>query len=681
MPSQSREMPSIHVAIIMTSDVDPRLVSLFSGWHGPRTVLIPKADQGYGFTLRHFVVHPPESIHDQSTLDDPSQLPGTRSNRPRQGTQEPLETIFVKHVFEGGTAHAVGLTPGDRILAVNDIPTSGKSYAEVISIIQNCDGILKLQVLPEHEDILQMAYKGSSQSLSPNMYPMPYKPSTSINPIQSGATIRLKGQSQLRTATPDDSVYTGQAVLRRQWSASSDDSASEMDERGLMSERGRALKTSTSYTSGLSIYHDPRGRKNGSKSASDLSSVVHRRSRDKVLHPNDSQENISKALNSRSQTTTRVIPLDTRYPREKTPSKENLSSASSGYSTSSSRHSYPDSMSNITPVTVIPRSYTSQTNVSTDRAKSDKSARQYIPVLRSSPATHTTKVTASVDGLDSKPQTPSERNLEIFEHPNQGSGGRTFIVKIGDRHFEGGISQGHSPSQVSMNSSLQKPSYGTAFALTRSPVSGQFELSQEVPIVKHKKQMFEKGQNDNTHVGGNFNRYKTEIQKITSNGKFSSVQERLANFEKEGSPQKLRRMSSTERYTSPEPQCQPQYQRQMSPTNQQQAFSSSSNQTQAFQESAPIRIYVSQGTVSATASPLVEIVPVYQESPQPSVTTKSVMHVQDESDGACHSIMHEETPQRRSYHEGERSDDGHGPKPVRKPSFLAAVNAPHQRCK
>ena len=30
-------------------------------WHGPRTLLLRKTAQGFGFTLRHFIVYPPES--------------------------------------------------------------------------------------------------------------------------------------------------------------------------------------------------------------------------------------------------------------------------------------------------------------------------------------------------------------------------------------------------------------------------------------------------------------------------------------------------------------------------------------------------------------------------------------------------------------------------------------------
>ena len=48
---------------------------------------------------------------------------------------EPLDTIFVKTVREDSTAYHAGLHDGDRIVAVNGEPVSGKGYAEVISLI------------------------------------------------------------------------------------------------------------------------------------------------------------------------------------------------------------------------------------------------------------------------------------------------------------------------------------------------------------------------------------------------------------------------------------------------------------------------------------------------------------------------------------------------------------------
>ncbi|KAI0242564.1 hypothetical protein LSAT2_012705, partial [Lamellibrachia satsuma] len=42
------------------ASVGQRVMSLGS-WPSPRTVFVPRNDSGYGFTLRHFIVYPPES--------------------------------------------------------------------------------------------------------------------------------------------------------------------------------------------------------------------------------------------------------------------------------------------------------------------------------------------------------------------------------------------------------------------------------------------------------------------------------------------------------------------------------------------------------------------------------------------------------------------------------------------
>jgi hypothetical protein len=41
-----------------------------SGWTGPRTVTVPRAAYGFGFTLRHFIVYPPESAVAAESADD-----------------------------------------------------------------------------------------------------------------------------------------------------------------------------------------------------------------------------------------------------------------------------------------------------------------------------------------------------------------------------------------------------------------------------------------------------------------------------------------------------------------------------------------------------------------------------------------------------------------------------------
>ncbi|KAG7276532.1 hypothetical protein CRUP_014273 [Coryphaenoides rupestris] len=45
-------------------------------WHGPRTLLLRKNSQGFGFTLRHFIVYPPESaLHASLTVRPPGPTP------------------------------------------------------------------------------------------------------------------------------------------------------------------------------------------------------------------------------------------------------------------------------------------------------------------------------------------------------------------------------------------------------------------------------------------------------------------------------------------------------------------------------------------------------------------------------------------------------------------------------
>ncbi|KAK3572509.1 hypothetical protein QTP86_034301, partial [Hemibagrus guttatus] len=71
---------------------------------------------------------------------------------------EPMDTIFVKQVKEGGSAHQAGLCTGDRIVKVNGESIIGKTYSQVIALIQNSDMSLELCVMPKDEDILQLAY-------------------------------------------------------------------------------------------------------------------------------------------------------------------------------------------------------------------------------------------------------------------------------------------------------------------------------------------------------------------------------------------------------------------------------------------------------------------------------------------------------------------------------------------
>ncbi|XP_051681588.2 rho GTPase-activating protein 23 isoform X1 [Oryctolagus cuniculus] len=126
-------------------------------WQGPRTLLLRKSLQdGFGFTLRHFIVYPPESaVHCSLKEEENGGRGGGPSPRHRL---EPMDTIFVKNVKEDGPAHRAGLRTGDRLVKVNGESVIGKTYSQVIALIQNSDDVLELAIMPKDEDILQLAY-------------------------------------------------------------------------------------------------------------------------------------------------------------------------------------------------------------------------------------------------------------------------------------------------------------------------------------------------------------------------------------------------------------------------------------------------------------------------------------------------------------------------------------------
>ncbi|XP_010764629.1 rho GTPase-activating protein 21 isoform X3 [Notothenia coriiceps] len=120
-------------------------------WPRPKTVCLRRTSHGFGFTLRHFIVYPPES-----TVHFPEEDHGRRGRQ--RNRLEPMDTIFVKQVKEGGPAHGAGLCTGDRLVKVNGASIIGKAYCEVISLIQDSGDFLELCVMPKDEDILQLAY-------------------------------------------------------------------------------------------------------------------------------------------------------------------------------------------------------------------------------------------------------------------------------------------------------------------------------------------------------------------------------------------------------------------------------------------------------------------------------------------------------------------------------------------
>lgn len=78
-------------------------------------------------------------------------FPGPSYKRKRLSFLDPMDTIFVKNVRTYSPAYDAGLKTGDRVITVNDQSVSQKSYAQVIGLIQQSEGTLKLEVLPKDE--------------------------------------------------------------------------------------------------------------------------------------------------------------------------------------------------------------------------------------------------------------------------------------------------------------------------------------------------------------------------------------------------------------------------------------------------------------------------------------------------------------------------------------------------
>jgi len=117
----------------------------------PRQLRIERKDNGFGFTLRHFIVYPPEE--------------GSEAGPP---IQEPMDTIFVKSVKDQGPAVVAGLNIGDRIVSVNGETVSGRSYAQVVQMIQKSRDSLFLVVVPKQDDVLQVYFSEIAQNPESN---------------------------------------------------------------------------------------------------------------------------------------------------------------------------------------------------------------------------------------------------------------------------------------------------------------------------------------------------------------------------------------------------------------------------------------------------------------------------------------------------------------------------------
>ncbi|XP_008198093.1 rho GTPase-activating protein 21 isoform X3 [Tribolium castaneum] len=127
---------------------------------GPKKLLIKRNGDSFGFTLRHFIVYPPDSIAES---DDRYAAVGALS--------APMDTIFVKNVKDPSPAKRAGLQKGDRLVKVNDVLVTNKSYAQVVQLIQNTPDCLQLLVVPKEDDILQRYFAETAYNPASNQLP------------------------------------------------------------------------------------------------------------------------------------------------------------------------------------------------------------------------------------------------------------------------------------------------------------------------------------------------------------------------------------------------------------------------------------------------------------------------------------------------------------------------------
>lgn len=137
----------------------------------PRTILLQRDDDEFGFTLRHFIVYPPSNLQvSQSKSQVTTEGPWQKERI------EPMDTIFVREVKEGSPAHQAGLVTGDRIITINGEPLTGKTYSEVIDLIYKSGNSLQMLVVPKEDDILQVYFASSAYQ------PVEREPSSSAHP-------------------------------------------------------------------------------------------------------------------------------------------------------------------------------------------------------------------------------------------------------------------------------------------------------------------------------------------------------------------------------------------------------------------------------------------------------------------------------------------------------------------
>ncbi|XP_055947858.1 rho GTPase-activating protein 21-like isoform X2 [Argiope bruennichi] len=129
----------------------------------PRSVTLVKDKSGFGFTLRHFIVYPPTSLNHGKKKQGANEDTSVATTQWKSDYKnKPMDTIFIREVKEGSPAHNAGLNKGDRIIAINNHPLSGKTYSDIIHLILKSGQTLRLLVVPKEDDILQLYFASSA---------------------------------------------------------------------------------------------------------------------------------------------------------------------------------------------------------------------------------------------------------------------------------------------------------------------------------------------------------------------------------------------------------------------------------------------------------------------------------------------------------------------------------------
>ena len=322
----------------------------------------------------------------------------------------------------------------------------------------------------------------------------------------------------------------------------------------------------------------------------------------------------------------------------------------------------------------------------------------------------------------------------------QHSYGSSFAVTRSPRHTTIDV-QRQNPSQpahIEMQAGSSAPASHVVEVQRQSPApvdSGSGGTNGSARSVWQRKVLFENGQNENNVPNSSKmrNRHRTELEKLTTQRKFTSVATRMASFEKSSDedgeetsgrentpptqPQpavKVRRVSM-ERYLGQDSDSSqstvsdpyPKAEIKVEPAGKDE-------QAVGVPSTGPVRIFVSPSSRGVPSPPVVEIVPVCKDSKEghqpkamaahPAQPVQVVQPILRESASLPPEVsgFHVSSQRPHSAHEWPRGSEvdwqlhaqeadirshlgpselGMGSRPQRKSSFLSAVNAPAVRCK